>query len=361
MFDDSGMNGMIPPVDIGSQTVGEGHPPLLLPDIDMFFNADMKRAEYMVSAVRDAGLKTIKAAVLHDADVALDCGALETYLDNQGNPVSTDYRALIEKKIISKDAHRDLFRFIRDCGLELVLSIYDIEGLDLAISCGAVAIKMPSSNVTHQPLIAAAARSGVPLILDTGKSTWSEIARAIDWAEPAREHGLVIEHSPEAPPAPLTRHYLSMIPQIRHRFGLHAGLSDHHHGNEMMLAATALGAVLLEKGLTEDNPEADQDVYHAMRLSDLAPLKTLTTAIHTAIGLDERAFPADMPKPHGRMGLVARTDLDAGAHLDFDTVRFAFPPLGIGTEDWPQVAGRKLAFAVAAGVPVGWNDLESAP
>lgn len=353
------MNASIPPVQIGRRTVGEGHAPLLLPDIDMFFNADLALAEAMIAAVRDAGLLTIKAAVLHDADVALDCGAMEIFLDNQGNPVSTDYRALIEKKVISKDEHRRLFRFIRECGLDLVLSIYDLDGLSLAIECGADAIKMPSSNVTHQPLISAAAGTGLPLILDTGKSTWAEIERAVDWAEPARSAGLIIEHSPEAPPAGLDRHYLSMIPQIRERFELHAGLSDHHHGNEMMLAATALGAVVLEKGLTEDEPEADQDVFHAMRLSELAKVQEQVLAIHTALGVGERTFATDRPDPHGRMGLVARADLPAGTRLSAGSVRFAFPPLGIGVENWPDLEGRTLARPVPVNTPIRWDDLES--
>lgn len=346
------------PIRIGSRTVGVGHAPLLLPDIDMFFNADMDMAKEMTRAVRDAGLTTIKAAVLHDPSIALDAGAQETFLNKQGQPVSVDYRKLIEKKAMSLDAHRSLFDFIHESGLELVLSVYDLKGLELAVSSGAVAIKMPSSNITHQPLIAAAAASALPLILDTGKSTIEEIARALEWAAPARARGLIVEHSPDAPPAPVDRQELMMIPRLSDTFDLHAGLSDHHRGTEMMLAATALGAVVLEKGLTVDNPDADQDVFHAMRLSDLAPLKRQVEMIQAALGRGQRAYPADRPVPQARMGLVAATDLPSGSIVELGAVDFAFPPMGIGAEHWSMVEGWRLRRAVGAGRPITWSDLD---
>lgn len=349
------------PVRVGSSIVGGDNPPILLPDIDMFFNADIGIAETMVSAVREAGLSAIKAAILHDPEIALDSGTRESFLDNDGNAVSVDYRALIEKKVMTKDAHRRLFGFITDAGLDLVLSVYDLEGLQLALECNAVAIKIPSSNITFQPLIAEAARAGVPLIVDTGKSTMSEIAQAIEWAEPARSVGLIVEHSPEAPPAPLSRHQLMMIPRLADAFDLHAGLSDHHHGNEMMLAATALGAVILEKGLTVDNPESDQDVYHAMRLSDLATVNRQTRMIHEALGSGYRDLPAERPVPHSRMGATAARNLTPGASLDIDSVRFAFPPEGVGAEHWPIIHGWRVRRTVKVGSPISWEDIEPAP
>ncbi|WP_164516700.1 N-acetylneuraminate synthase family protein [Minwuia thermotolerans] len=338
--------------------LGGGNPPLLLPDIDMFFNADIAMAQHMVKAVRDAGLTIIKAAVLHDEAIALNCGTMETFLDNRGRPVTVDYRRLISKKVISKDEHRRLFRFIQDTGLELVLSVYDLEGLNLAVDSGAVAIKIPSSNITHQPLIAAAALAPVPLIVDTGKSTMVEIARALEWAAPARERGLIVEHSPEAPPAPLARHQLMMIPRLAETFDLNAGLSDHHHGNEMMLAATALGAVVLEKGLTVDDPDSDQDVYHAMRLSDLKPLRRQVEMIYDALGDGRRTRPSDRPVPHSRMGAVAARGLSTGEMLSLSNVGFALPPLGVGAEHWPIIEGWQARREVAAGEPVGWEDIE---
>ena len=42
-------------------------------------------------------------------------------------------------------------------------------------------------------------------------------------------------------------------------------LSDHHHGTEMIIAATAMGAHIIEKGACPVGMENDQDVNHAMR------------------------------------------------------------------------------------------------
>mgnify|MGYP006172906805 CR=1 FL=1 len=42
------------------------------------------------------------------------------------------------------------------------------------------------------------------------------------------------------------------------------------------------------------------------------------------------------PRPPDRMGLFARTDLEAGTPLTSDRVRFSFPAAGLGVSLWPQ-------------------------
>jgi sialic acid synthase SpsE len=52
------------------------------------------------------------------------------------------------------------------------------------------------------------------------------------------------------------------------------------------------------------------------------------------------------------MGLVAARELAAGERIARESVRFAFPAVGIPVEDWDEVAGRRLARAARAGEPL---------
>jgi len=346
-------------VHFGDIPVGFNVAPILLPDIDMFFNRDLGMAEKVIKELVASRVNVIKGAVIHSAEIALDDGTLEAYYSPETGTVSENYRALMERKVMTLEEHEGLFKLCRQLGPELVLSVYDLEGAAFAKDVGACALKIPSTNITHEPLIQALGAFGLPVLLDTGKSTLEEIARAVQWAQDGGADQLIIEHSPEAPPAPLANHNLRMLSALQKAFDCPVGLSDHHAGDEMMYAAIALGACVIEKGVCADEQGHDQDVHHAMRVSDVEQIWAKCLNIHEALGSKMRYLERDRPKPKARMGLVARRDLQVGDAISLETVDFSFPAKGIPTEYWSLVEGWKLKFEKGAGKVIGWNDLES--
>jgi len=349
---------MMKTIHFGDIPVGPEFAPVLLPDIDMFFNKDLLVAEQVVNKLVNSRVNVIKGAVIHSADIALDDGTTESYFSPETGIITENYRALMERKVMTLDEHDSLFALCRRLGPELVLSVYDLKGVEFAKDIGACALKVPSTNITHEPLIRALGSYGLPVILDTGKSTLEEIARAVQWAHDGGINQLIIEHSPEAPPASLTKHNLRMLSTLQVAFDCPVGLSDHHAGDEMMYAAVALGASVIEKGVCADEQEHDQDVYHAMRVSDVEQILVKCLNIYEALGSNMRHLERDRPKSTARMGLIARHDLQIGAIVSLETVDFAFPARGVPTEYWSLVEGWKLKSEKIAGKVIGWEDLE---
>ena len=73
----------------------------------------------------------------------------------------------------------------------------------------------------------------------------------------------------EQDPVPVEEQNLNFMVNLGRTFGLPYGLSDHHDGDEMLYAATALGASIVEKGVTPEKYLADQDCAHAMFIDDI--------------------------------------------------------------------------------------------
>lgn len=347
------------PILFGDIPVGEGCEPLLLPDIDMFFNRDLDAAAKIVNDLVKAGTRVIKGAVIHSADIALDNGTTESYYSPEVGIVTENYRELMERKVMSFEEHESLFELCKKLGPELVLSVYDRKGAEFAKDIGACALKIPSTNITHEPLIGCLGGLDLPVIIDTGKSTLEEIARAVQWARDGGVRDLILEHSPEAPPSPLENHNLKMIQTLRRAFECPVGLSDHHAGNEMMYAAVALGASVLEKGVCANDQGVDQDVYHSMRVGEVEEVLTTCSNIHRALGSGMRYLPRDRAKPSARMGLVAAENLKVGDNISESNVDFAFPAVGVPTENWTQIKGWRLVVEKNAGDPIEWKDIES--
>lgn len=332
-------------------------PPVVLPDIGTFYNQDTQQAAALVQALASAGARYLKVELLHDADICLSTKANEKNQDQDTRSRREHYRQLIERKTLPLDQYRELFAPCKDLNLGLVLSVYDARGADFAREIGACALKIASTNVVHAPLIRHCSQLGLPLIIDTGKSTLAEAQRAVEWAREGGLDELVVEYSPPAPPAPLERHNLHILPDLGKLFGLPVGLSDHHHGEEMLYAATALGCRLLEKGVFSADSAGDQDVYHALSVDRLQHVMGLCFNIHAALGEAHAAYAAPAERSAGRMGLVAGRHLQPGDTLTLDNVRFAFPTLGIPVEHWDEVAGAPVSREIAANTPLDWDDV----
>lgn len=338
--------------------VDDGAPPLFFPDIGTFFNQDMAAAEAMVTRLHDAGANLIKGEILHDAEIALDDDTCEVYLGRDGKIVRERNRDLQQRKVVSLGAYERLFRLCKSLDMGFLLSVYDFRGAEFGRDIGACALKIASSNIVHRPLIEYTARLGLPIVIDTGKSTLEEIARAVQWAEDAGAEAIMIQHSPEAPPSPLANHNLRMLTTLREIFDRPVGLSDHHAGEEMLYAAVALGAHAVEKGIVPDDAEQDQDVYHAMPISMFEDVLAKCRRIHTALGSNMRYLRRDSKKHPFRMGIAAAKDLRPGETLTLDNVRFSFPVKGIPVEHWEIVEGWRVRGELVRGQVIRWQDVD---
>jgi sialic acid synthase SpsE len=346
-----------PTFDAGGVTLGAGHPALFLPDIGTFFNQDLARGMALIDRVAESGATFLKGEVLHDAGICLDSDLLENITTPEAVVTKEPYRRVIERKVVPLQAYERLFAHALRRGLRLALSVYDFAGLTFALDHGADLIKIASSNIVHRPLIERVAAARIPALLDTGGSTLDEVARAVGWFIQAGGDRLVIEHSPPAPPAAVSRHQLSKLIGYRDTFKCPVGLSDHHGGDEMLYAAIALGASVVEKGVYPDDTERDQDVAHGLPISRLADVIRKCANVAAAM----QPPPADAPGPAGhpaRMGLIAAAALDAGQVLRAGDLRFAFPALGVPVEQIGEAVGKRLRRAVERGRPIGWSDLE---
>lgn len=341
---------------IGSQYIGSGELPLFLPDIDVYFKDDIDGARQLVNELSSLGVTTLKGALLHDAEICLPGGDTGYYVPGEG--VRTEnYRAVIDRHVVPLETFRRIYSGARDRGLDLILSVYDEPGIALASELGSAALKIPSSNITHAPLIRDAASTGLPLIIDTGRSTMDEIRRAVGWARKAGVEILIIEHSPPGPPAPVSAFNLNMMTALGEEHDCFDGLSDHFMGIDMMLVAAARGADVIEKGVCLDRTENDIDIAHALPISQVGNALEKIELYHQSLGARERVLPSDRPLPPDRMCVVAATDLPAGTPIARSNVRFAFPPLGIGSENWDSLEGKPVKRFVPAGQPLQDDDI----
>jgi sialic acid synthase SpsE len=220
---------------------------------------------------------------------------------------------------------------------------------------GGAAIKVARHNMAHLPLIAYSARTGLPVIFDAGLVYLDELARAVSIAQ--REGApVIINHHPGPNPTPAEKQNLRVIQTWKQTFDVPVGISCHYRGDEILYAAVGIGANLIEKGVVDDNTRVEQDVVSALNLSELRDFNQKLLNCSAALGarLPQITEPRDL---NTRKGLVAKKPIAADEALTFENTGFAWPPLGIKSEDWEIIVGQRAAKNLQPGDVIQWQDV----
>jgi N-acetylneuraminate synthase len=135
----------------------------------------------------------------------------------------------------------------RSAGVEFLSSPFSLEAVDLLEEVGVGSYKIPSGEVTNIPLLRKIAATKKPVLLSSGMSDWAELDAAV-----AALHGgglVTVLQCSSAYPCPPEQVGLNVMTEMRDRYGLDVGFSDHTLGVAAAIAAAALGASVIEKHL----------------------------------------------------------------------------------------------------------------
>ena len=219
------------------------------------------------------------------------------------------------------------------------------------------AIKIASADLTFEPVLRAAARTGKPVILSTGLGTAWEIDQAVDWVRQevgaaALPDRLVLLQCVVAYPTPLEQANVASVAFLKDRYGLTVGYSNHVIGLEPCLAAVALGARLLEVHFT-DRREGRSFRDHELSLepAELAELVARAPKVAACLGSYGKARqPAETALlPIVRKGVVAARDLAADTRLAAEDLMYARPASEFPAAALPSLLGRRLTIALKRG------------
>ncbi len=351
---------------LGPFAINKDNPPVFLAEIGTFFNKDIDMANnllHQIIAIRDQvpyQPLILKTEILNNANICLPVDYNESYAGKSGTVRKENYRALIERKTLSLDHYSTLFSSLRAANLPFIVSVYEFDTAKFAVTQGACALKTSSSNIVHIPLIRYLAKTGLPIIIDTGRANLADIFNAVETARQAGCDRIIVEHSPDGHPALPEAHNLRMLQTLNKCFSLPVGLSDHYNGVEMLYLAVALGVSVLEKGVHLYPEDIDQDLSHTMGIDQLSKVLATVHNCWLALGKPIRDLNEPIKGVLGssqRMCLVAKEELHCGDIINLDNVTFAFPCKGVPIQYWDLVNGWQIKATIKAGEPIKWADV----
>jgi N-acetylneuraminate synthase len=245
-------------------------------------------------------------------------------------------------------------------GIGFISSPFSIEAVHLLEDVGMSHYKIPSGEVTNLPYLEAIARTGKPVILSSGMSSWAELDAAVNTITRHHQHLSILQCTSEYP-VPYEQVGLNVMLEMQARYGFPVGLSDHTLTPYAAYAAVTLGAVIIEKHLTFSRMMYGSDARTALEPAEFKQMSEGIRAIETMLAnpVDKAAVERfKVMKETFEKSLVAAVDIPAGARLEPAMLAYKKPGTGIPTKDLDRVLGRVVRRAIPADTLLSFEDLE---
>jgi sialic acid synthase SpsE len=339
--------------ELGGRPVGPSAPVFVIAELGLNHGGDLDCALALVDAAADAGATGIKLQTLEsDALVAPSCPA-------PAHLSAASLRDFFVRFELDFEAHRHIVTRARQRGLAVLstpLSEYAVAMLEPLALDG---YKIASGDLTYDGLIAAAARTGRPLVLSTGMGDLDEVLHAVDVAKRAGAKDMAILHCVSAYPTPVDCQNLRAIETLRAATGLPVGLSDHGPGLLSAVAATALGAVIYERHfvLSPEHDAVDRAVSSTPE--ELEAIVQAVAATRAALGDGvKECLPVELVnRTASRRGVYAARRLRVGDIITEGDIVCLRPANDIAPQHTRALLGATAARDISAGDAIQMIDL----
>ena len=336
-------------------------PPLVVAEVSANHHGSLSNALQLIRAISEAGATHVKFQTYTADTMTLD-------VDSPAFRIGDDHElwggrslySLYQEAHTPWEWHAELFQESRRLGLVPFSSPFDMTAVDFLESLSPELYKVASLEIGDVALIRRIAQTRRPLIMSTGAATLEEIDDAVNAARAAGCRNITLLLCTSSYPARPADAHLERMALLRERYGLPIGVSDHTLGTAVSVAATALGAVLIERHVTLRRADGGPDGAFSLEPDELSRLVDETRAAHAAVGdLKWHRIDAEGTSRDLKRSLYISEDSAAGDLLSPANVRSIRPAGGLPPKHYDEVLGRRLRADATRGTPLTWEMLES--
>ena len=250
------------------------------------------------------------------------------------------------------DWHKILYEHAAKRDIMAFSSVFDLQALDFLESIGCPIYKISSFELVDIPLIEAVARTGNPMIMSTGMASFEEIAAA--WAH-AGTNGckdITLMQCTSAYPADHSQANLQALRVLQDAFGSNRtkiGVSDHTLGMAVPVAATALGAAVIEKHLTLSRQDGGPDAEFSMEPAEFAQMVKVCRNAYRAI-TGSHIGPVAGERTDLRRSVYVAKDIRKGEIITEEHLTTARPGDGMSPGRLHKVLGKTMRVQATRGM-----------
>lgn len=345
-------------IEIRGRVVGAGAPAYIIAEMSGNHAGSLERAKEIIHAAKESGADCIKIQTYTPDTLTIDCHNQYFQVSN-GTWEGENLYGLYGKAYTPWEWQPILKEEADKVGIDFLSTPFDRTSVDFLEELGLEFYKIASFEMIDLPLLTYVAEKGKPIIMSTGMGSLEEIKESIETIYRTGNRQLAIMKCASAYPARPEDMNLQTIADMRERFGIPVGLSDHSLGSLSATIAVAMGASIIEKHFCIsreiENPDASfsmpPEEFRRM-VADIRNVEAAKGVVSYGVSRQEESSMVF------RRSVFVVKDMKAGETFSEENTRIIRPGYGVKPKYLSDILGMRAAVDIERGTPVSFDLME---
>lgn len=341
---------------IGSFEINENSPCFIIAELSANHGHDIEIAKKTIKAAKECGADAIKLQTYTADTLTIDCDN-ENFQINQGTlwDGTTLYK-LYQEAYTPWEWQKELKEYAESIGLICFSTPFDKTSVDFLEKIDVEAYKIASFEITDIPLIEYVALKKKPIIISTGIASLEDVELAVNTCRNVGNNDIILLKCTSSYPAKLEDANLLTIPDLKNRFNVLSGLSDHTMDLETPITAVALGAKVIEKHFILDRSIGGPDAEFSLDYNEFKQMVKSVRKAEKSLGVVDYELTENKLKSRiFARSLFIVEDVKEGEILTESNIRSIRPGNGLHPKYYSEVLGKKFKKDYKRGTPLDLN------
>ena len=344
-------------INLDGFIVEDGKVPYVIAEIGQNHNGDIKIAKKLIDIAVRSKADAVKFQK-RDVDSEFTAEAYNKIYDNNNSFGYTygEHRKFLE---FDESQHRELFQYANSKNITYFCTPCDLPSLEIMEKIDVPFYKVASRDLTNIPLVVELGKLNKPIIMSTGMASYEDIQDAIDNLNNKKDE-LIIMHCTSQYPCDLENANLNVIETLKEKYGYLVGYSDHTNGTIISVAASLLGASVIEKHITHDRAMRGTDHPGALEEVGLSSLINSLNGVSLSLGSSEKIFLDCVKGSKNKLAksLTSLVNIKKGEVLTEDMICLKSPGHGLLWRERGIVIGKTAKSNINKDYTISIDDFE---
>ncbi len=318
---------------------------MIIAEIGQAHDGSLGNAHAFIDALAGTGVDAIKFQTHIAAAESSEYEPFRIKFSKQ-DATRFDYWQRME---FTADQWKGLRAHCAEKNLKFISSPFSIAAVELLDRLDIDAFKIGSGEVRNFLLLERIAKTGKPIILSSGMSSFDELDHTIGFLKSFKNELSILQCTTAYPTQP-EQWGLNVIGQLKSRYNLSVGFSDHSGDVFACLAAVACGAEIFEFHVVFDKRQFGPDSVASITIDQAARLcegiSQIKRAINNPIEKSDINQFSQLKKMFGKT-LAVNKDLVKGHEISVDDLETKKPgDQGIEADQFAKVIGKRLTMNI---------------
>jgi len=315
----------------------------------------LENALEIVKAAKEAGADCLKIQTYTADTMTIDCDS-ELFKIKGGLWDGYKLYDLYKEAYTPWEWHKPIKDECEKYGLDFLSTPFDCTSVDFLEELGVSFYKIASFELVDIPLIEYVASKGKPVIISCGMGSVEEIQDAVDACKKQGNEQIILLKCTSEYPANYENMNLSLISDMKNRFGVRIGLSDHSMGSLAPIVAASLGACVIEKHFCLDRKIKNPDSDFSMEPHEFRKMvDSVNNAILVKGNSDYSLTESEKASTVFRRSIFAVSDIQEGDIFTEKNIRIIRPGYGAKPKYYKKLIGSSASKLYTYGEPIDEN------